>query len=276
MGTFMRLEIHMKIKMGLSALFTAGAIALFAATGANAQAVPSNKGPWPYGIFDKENLAKPRPKAPFDMTGTWTMRNVPETGGFNFLPLPKFKPPAQKIYDEYLKATANGQAYRDDTAVCWPYGIPRWITRFWPINTMQYPTGIIAVQGLFNSVRWVYLDGRGHVDPDILTPSYNGDSVGRWEGDTLIIDTTGIEPSHHWITHGITLSGELHIIERIKMARDGETYTNEITMIDPVNWEGEWKNTKIFDRVKGEDPVESNCLPSGNDNIPDFGNTQVR
>jgi hypothetical protein len=227
----------------------------------------TNKGVWPTGIFSKENLAKPRPKAPWDMTGTWTMKNQPETGGFNFIPLPKFKPNAQKIYDDYLKATEEGKAYRDDTAHCWPYGMPRWLTRVWPIQFMQYPTGIVAVQGLFNSVRQIYLDGRGHVDPDIIEPTYNGDSVGRFEGDTLVIDTIGFTAKRHWITHGITLSDQLHIIERIKMAKDHQSFTDEITMIDPVNWEGEWKNTKTYIPVKGQDVVESQCLPDLDDNI---------
>ena len=82
------------------------------AAAAPAQWPSTNKGLWPLGVFEKENLEKPRPKAPWDMTGTWTMKNQPETGGFNFTPLPKFKPPAQKIYEEYLKATAEGNRSR--------------------------------------------------------------------------------------------------------------------------------------------------------------------
>jgi hypothetical protein len=51
------------------------------------------------------------------------------------------------------------------------------------------------------------------------------------------------------------------------MARDQQSFTVELTMIDPVNWEGEWKNTKRFVRVHGEDVVESHCLPDLNDHI---------
>jgi len=256
--------------------------ALALAFAAPASAQPSawpgtNKGLWPLGVFEKQNLEKPRPKAPWDMTGTWTMKNQPETGGFNFVPLPKFKPEAQRIYNEYLQATKEGKAYQDDTAACWPYGMPRWLTRVWPIQFMQYPTVIVAVQGLFNSVRQIYLDGRGHVDPDLLEETYNGDSVARWEGDTLVIDTVGFEAKRHWITHGITLSNQLHIVERIKMAADHQSFTDEITMIDPVNWEGEWKNTKTYVPVKGQDVVESSCLPDLNDNVVGaFKENQVR
>jgi hypothetical protein len=245
------------------------ALALALGGSATAQTKPwpgNNKGVWPMGLLDKENLEKPRAKAPWDMTGTWTMKMQPETGGFNFVPLPKFRPDAQKIYNDYLKATAEGKAYRDDTAHCWPYGMPRWMTRVWPIQFFQYPTGIVAVQGLFNSVRQIYLDGRGHVDPDLLEETYNGDSVGRWEGDTLVIDSTGFTAKRHWITHGITLSNQLRIIERIKMAADHKSFTDEFTMIDPVNWEGEWKNTKTYVPTK-VDVTESSCLPDLDDNV---------
>ncbi len=251
-----------------AALGVAASVATAAPAGGEAKAWPStNKGLWPLGAFDKANLETPRPKPPWDITGAWTMKNEPATGGFNFIPLPKFKPEAQKIYDDYLKATAEGKAYRDDTAQCWPYGMPKWLTRVWPIEFMQYPTVIVGVQGLFNSVRQIYLDGRGHTDPDLLEPSYNGDSVARFEGDTLVIDTTGFEAKRHWITHGITLSDQLHIIERIRMAADRNSFTDELTMIDPVNWVGEWKNTKTYVRLHGQDVVESHCLPDLNEHI---------
>jgi glutathione S-transferase len=150
---------------------------------------------------------------------------------------------------------------------CWPAGMPRWLTRVWPIQFMQYPTVIVAVQGLFNSTRQIYLDGRGHANPDLIEQTYNGDSVARFEGDTLVIDSTDFQPKHHWIMQGVPTSDQLHIVERITMAKDGQSFTDAIIMTDPVNWQGEWKNTKLFVRVKGEDVVESHCLPDLNDHI---------
>ena len=84
---------------------------------------------WPHGIFEKANLDKPRPKPPFDMTGTWTLKKEASNGVASFLPLPKLTPAGQAIYDENAKAAAAGKAFEDDTGACWPAGMPRWWTR---------------------------------------------------------------------------------------------------------------------------------------------------
>jgi len=133
----------------------------------------------PLPILDKRNLEKPRPKPPFSLTGTWTLKRDPANGGFEFLPLPQLTPAARTEYDAMKKALADGKAYKDDAALCWPAGMPRWLTRVWPIQMIQLPTAIVGIQGLFNSVRWIYLDGRGHADPEVAERSYNGDSIGR-------------------------------------------------------------------------------------------------
>ena len=247
-------------------------VALFAlsmAPMANAQGAwpQTDENLWPLGVFEPANLSKPRPKAPFDLTGTWRIKLERESGGFNFMPLPKLKPEAQRLYDEGVKANAGGKAFMDDTGACWPAGLPKWWTRVWPIQIMQYPTVIVGIQGLFNATRWIYLDGRGHANPELIEQTYNGDSVGRWEKDALVVDTTNFQPKRHWAMQGIPLSDQFHLVERIKMAKDRQSFTVELIMTDPVNWEGEWRNTKLFVPVKGEDVVESHCLPDLNEHI---------
>jgi hypothetical protein len=66
---------------------------------------------------------------------------------------------------------------------------------------------------------------------------------------------------------GVPVSDQLHIVERITMAKDRQSFQVELTMTDPVNWVGEWRNTKTMIPVKGEDVVESHCLPDVNDHI---------
>ena len=60
------------------------------------------------------------------------------------------------------------------------------------------------------------LDGRPHSDPDVVVRSWNGESIGRWEGDTLVVDTRYFVGHHHWIDSGIPASDALHIVERIR------------------------------------------------------------
>jgi hypothetical protein len=221
----------------------------------------------PLSALAPQNLARPRPKAPIDLTGTWKIVIEPSTGGFNFAPLPKLKPHAQAMYEAGIKANAEGKAYRDDTGACWPAGMPKIMTRVWPVQIIQTPTVIIMIQELMNSVRWIYMDGRSPPDPDIYVPQYNGYSIGHWEGKTLVIETGGFEASHHWIQQGIPVSDKFHITERISLTPDGQAILDEFTFTDPETWEGKWMNTKRLARVNA-DLMEVHCLPNTNDDLP--------
>ncbi|MFO1503545.1 MAG: hypothetical protein U1F39_06985 [Steroidobacteraceae bacterium] len=225
--------------------------------------------PQPPGALSKENLNKKRPKPPFDLTGNWmwnTQRNR-DTGGAQFFPLPKFKPAVKAVYDEAMATIAAGKAYKNDEGYCWPAGMPESMTRVWPNQTIQLPTMIMMVQMLKHEIRWIYIDGRPHADPEIKPPSYSGDSIGHYEGDTLVVDTTNLQTRHHWIQNGVPVGEKLRIIERIKLLDGGNTLQNTITMIDPDSWEGEWTSTKYWYRDDSVDAEEAFCLPDINDNL---------
>jgi hypothetical protein len=229
---------------------------------------PQQKGFWPLGALSKENLRKPRPAAPFDVTGTWMVQPEAKTGGVTtFRPMPKLKPEAQKLFEASQKANAEGKAFRDDTGACFPAGMPKYMNRVWPIQMMQYPTMIVMILELNNQIRWIYTDGRGHADPEVTPATYNGNSIGRWEGDALVVDTTQFEPAKHWVESGVPVSDQLHIVERIRMAEGGKALLVTLTMTDPVNWEGEWVNEKRYLRVEDQDIAEVNCLPDLNDHL---------
>jgi hypothetical protein len=121
-----------------------------------------------------------------------------------------------------------------------------------------------------NSLRVIYLDGRSHTDPDIVVRSFNGESIGNWEGDTLVVDTKYFPGHHHWLDQGgasVPASEDLHIVERFRMQKDS-SLDIEYTMTDPKNWEGEWKMTKTFRRRDDTDITEVQCLPDLNDRLP--------
>ena len=222
------------------------------------------------GALAKENLAKARPMAPFDLTGTWDMVIDPKTGMHQFMPLPKLTPSAQAMlakYDDYAK---KGLEYRDDPGACWPLGLPRMMTRFWPIQVIQLPTMIQLTTMFDNSVRWIYMDGRSHPKDDELVYTYNGHSIGHWDGDTLVIDTVGLTDDHHWIEEGIPTSAKLHVVERIRMVDGGKAFEDQFTMTDPDNWEGEWVNTKRFARQDRTDIEEHVCIYEQMRDLPSF------
>lgn len=220
------------------------------------------------GALAPENLARPRPEPPFNLTGTWL--HGPGSERFDPPEGVVLTPAAQAHYDAAQKAAAENKIYRNDIGLCWPAGMPIMMTRVWPISMIQMPTAIFMVSELMNSLRVVYLDGRTHTDPDLAVPSFNGESIGHWEGDTLVIDTKNFVDHHHWIHDrlGIPASGSLEIIERIRMLDEGQRLEIEFTLIDPEVFTGEWVTTKQWHRVDDRDIAEVECLPDLNDHMP--------
>ena len=226
----------------------------------------------PLSALAPENLAKPRPKAPFDMTGNWFITGQVPGGGWLFgrTPevLPKLKPNAQKHFDAYQAAVKAGKVYRDDIGQCWPAGMPVIMTRVWPLATIQLPTAIYMISEFMNSFRVIYLDGRTHTPEDIVVRTFNGESIGRWEGDTLVVDTRNFtDLDKHWVDQGIPASKDFRMIERYRLINNGSTLEGEWTLIDPQNWEGEWKGTRRWNRVTDHDIEEVTCLPDLNEHL---------
>ncbi|MBT2185959.1 hypothetical protein [Sphingobium nicotianae] len=236
------------------------------------------KHPGYLGALAPENLRKKRPAPGFDLTGTWF---VDLSEGFNkFMfgpPYPDFLPDAAKALAEGQAAAKAGRTYRDAIGQCYPPGMPMIMTRVWPIAMIQLPTVIYMVAGFENSFRAIYLDGRAFSDPDTVVHSYNGESIGHWEGKTLVVETRYIEPDNHYIDSGIPVSDDFAMTERMTMLDGGRTLQIEYIMTDPQNWKGEWRNTKRWTRQDHTDIGEVECILANNAHLPgtDLGNSKV-
>jgi hypothetical protein len=145
--------------------------------------------------------------------------------------------------------------------------MPMIMTRVHPTSIIQLPTITYMLFGFTNSMRFIYTDGRDFSDPDVVVYTYNGESIGKWEKDALVVRTKYLEPNEHYIDSGIPISDQFEIVERITMESPGMLRI-DYTMTDPKMWKGEWKNTKRFIRKDYSDIPESECLPNLNDNLP--------
>ncbi|MBX5463378.1 MAG: hypothetical protein IRZ28_20090 [Steroidobacteraceae bacterium] len=229
----------------------------------------SHRHPGYWGALAPQNLSKPRPKPPFDLTGTWFVDLRRAFADFRFgPPYPEFYEAGKQALKEAAEAQAAGKRYRDSIGQCYPAGMPMIMTRVWPIAMVQLPTVIYMMFGFTNSLRIIYLDGRQHTDPDIVVPTYNGESIGHWEDDTLVVHTKYFETNEHWIDSGIPISDQFEIVERIRMLDGGKTLEIEYIMTDPKNWKGEWRSTKRWLRMDESDISEVECLPNLNRNLP--------
>lgn len=225
--------------------------------------------PGQLGALAPENLAIERPAPPFDLTGTWF---VDLSEGFaNFMygpPYPEFIGQTKLDFEEGQRARAEGRPFRDAIGQCFPAGIPMLMTRVWPIAMIQLPTAIYMVSNFNNGFRQIFLDGRDYSDPDLIIYTYNGESIGQWEGDELVVKTRYIETYNHFIDTGIPISEDFRMEERMRLLENGEVLEIEHIMTDPNGWVGEWRNTKRWLRVDNTDIGEVECLPDLNDNLP--------
>src|SRR5579885_2556979 len=118
----------------------------------------------------------------------------------------------------------------DPEANCLPTGVPRMAPYPWKI--VQTPTLIVFLfEGNIHSYRQIFLDGRSH--PKDLDPTWYGDSVGHWEGDTLVVDTVGFNDKFWFDFAGHPHTEKLHITERYTR-KDLGTLDVQTTVIDPV------------------------------------------
>ena len=148
------------------------------------------------------------PKAP-DISGLWlgVAMGVPGQGVANNFgrtadgrppvylqpwPLP-YTPAYQKIADERVAAAKKGVSLGDISQRCLPFGLPQMlVSKNYPDEITQTPGKVTFwMYSTFPIMIWT--DGRGH--PKDLKPSYNGHSIGHWDGDTLVVDTVGILPT---------------------------------------------------------------------------------
>jgi hypothetical protein len=242
------------------------AAALMLPVTASAQVAQAGK--WPSAL-QQANIKKAK-KPPVDLTGTWNMIIDQKNGGFRFAPAPKFKQPALDAQAKGREYQQKGMQYRDDSGACWPLGMPALMVRFWPIQIVQLPTMVQLTAMFTNSTRWIYTDGRPHPKDEDLIETYNGHSIGHWEGKTLVVDTIGMTDDHHWVEPGAPVSTQLHIIERFTVTPDGKALDVDFKMTDPVNWEGDWVSTKRYTREDTMDIEEHVCILEQMQMLPSF------
>jgi len=133
-------------------------------------------------------------------------------------------------YDAKRRAFQASAPEDGATANCVPPGMPGIMTQPYPMEFLLTPGKVTIVIEAYTQVRHIYTDGRKlPTDPD---PKFFGTSVGRWEGDTLVVETIGFTPQIT-IAPGVSPSDKMRIVERFRLA-DADNMSIETTITDPV------------------------------------------
>ena len=140
---------------------------------------------------------------------------------------------------------------------CIPYGMPRMMSvALYPMEIIQRPGQITIVTEAFSEVRRVFMN-QPQQPIDEVPPGYYGHSVGRWEGDTLVVDTVGIKtsiPTYQMMPH----SDRMRITERIRLVAPDYLH-DQITIEDPVALEKPVTYTHAYRRLPNYKMVEFVC-----------------
>ena len=167
-------------------------------------------------------------------------------GGSKSEPQVPFQPWAAAVYDYNSK----NQSKYDPEGYCLPPGGPRLMATPYPMEIIQLPDTkriVMIFEGATHVWREIYMDGRPHPTGDDLNPTYLGHSLGRWEGDTLVVENTGFN-ENTWLDYfGHPHTDKMHVIERwtrpdkqtlhyVATVTDSGAYSRPFTMAWDIPW----------------------------------------
>jgi hypothetical protein len=131
---------------------------------------------------------------------------------------------------------------------------------------------VTVIEEAFNQVRRIYL-GETPMAPEEAEPRFAGHSVGRWEGDTLVVETVGIKERVRF--RHVPHSMSMRIVERIRLL-DSDFLENRITVTDPEYLTGPWSWTWMYRRWPGYKIQEYVCEDNRYYADPEQGNQRLR
>ena len=194
--------------------------------------------------------------APADLSGVWRRsRRAPDKArkytiyelAFSIsVDKPSMTPWAQEKFNANkpnlgLRSVSISES-NDPILQCFPPGVPRvYLIRGEPVEIAQIPGRVLMLFEYDHFVRNIYTDGREHAKD--LPPSWMGDAIGKWEGDTLVVDTIGFNDKTWLDNDGHPHTEDLHLIERIHRVNH-DTLTIDTMIEDPKAytkpWTGHW------------------------------------
>jgi hypothetical protein len=202
---------------------------------------------------------------PPDLTGVWGVYRGGRGADPKLAPPPAsplvLKPEYAKPYEarRALEADSNkrGEQLATTGAQCIPYGVPTMMSvAIYPVEFIQTAKQVTIISEAFSEVRRVYMNVP-QAKPEDVAPGYYGRSVGRWDGDTLVVDTVGIKPSIGGY-RGMPHSDQMRISERIRLVAPDYLH-DQITINDPVVLEKPVTYTLGYKRMPNYEMVEFVC-----------------
>ena len=253
-------------------IWTASDPRLAAEQGASIPDFSSNDAAWVFGLGDyiaipgEPSPTRSDPAHPYVSNNEFRARGAQPTYRIADLSNPNIKPWAKEIMKrENDKALSGGMPY-SARASCMPSGVPAFImAAVEPIHFMQTSKQVTMIFSGDAQVRRVYLDVPHSAD---LKPSWYGESVGRYEGDTLVVDTIGLNDKTFVDNYRTPHTAKLHVVERYKLIDDGKTLQVTFRVEDSDTFYQPWSAIGKLRRVQM--PMHEEACAENNQNLFDY------
>ncbi len=208
-----------------------------------------------------------------DFSGVWQpdWQQLFATGGRRPM-APATTPAATKILDDYKAKQASGENTQTEAANCVPPGMPQIMRMPYPIEFIYSPERVTIVTETESQVRRIYTDGRPL--PDDPDPAFNGWSIGHWEGDTLVVDTIGLNPTTSLMA-GLHPTENTKIKETYRLAKP-DLLMVETTITDPALFTAPYVMQQAYSRKPGWEIREYVCQENNKDAADEFGRPSMK
>jgi hypothetical protein len=164
----------------------------------------------------------------------------------------KLTPEGQKVVDAKAEQLRTTGGEYDPLSDCRPPGTPRWFTEPFLHEFMVTPKLTLLINEMVNDVRRVYTDGRDHTPDDDAYPSANGDTIGFWDGDTLVTHTKHLMEGQYQRGVQPNYSEQVTTVERWRKV-DPKTLQADVWVFDPVNLTEPWYTRQSFTQLTNDD-----------------------
>jgi len=202
----------------------------------NRQFIPPASGPGPV----RQDPARPYvTNDEFRVTGRQPTQQLAD------LSAPILKPWAREVVRKRNEIVLSGKAASTPQASCWPVGVPGFLLR--PMTQAMYfvqtPKVVVMILSSKQEIRHIYLTDK---HSENVKPSWYGESIGRYEGNTLVVDTIGID-ERTWVDgFGTPHTKDLHVIERFHLIEDGAVLEANVHVEDPGAFTMPWSGIQRF------------------------------
>jgi hypothetical protein len=215
--------------------------------------------------------APPNPD-PHNFEGVWWLEGYEYMLGPEGGVPPPLKPEYIKVLERRIRAKNKGTPEADASTQCFPHGMPRLMESPYPIEIVQTPGRVTFLHEVAHNVRRIYLDSP---HPANLRHTFLGDSRGHWEGDTLVVDTIGMNDRTFIDDEGSSHSTQEHTIERFRKIEGGAKLEMLMTVEDAVTLEHPYSYRRVYDWRPDVRPQEYVC-EENNRNAPEAGITVAK